>query len=147
MSKGSTKSLGIGLHDDYGFYHQTYNSELALASARAQTQLSNKHNLVLYIDKDLVEKSCEFGFNLSKTFENHLKQLLTQFSNVNSSNKIENNDKASVWWAEPDLNRRPLARKANVLTKLDDRPTGLWYTVPLCFLLSLPLYDYLAFLL
>jgi hypothetical protein len=26
-------------------------------------------------------------------------------------------------WAEPDLNRRPLARKANVLTKLDDRPT------------------------
>ena len=27
-----------------------------------------------------------------------------------------------AWWAEPDLNRRPLARKANVLTKLDDRP-------------------------
>ncbi len=26
-------------------------------------------------------------------------------------------------WAEPDLNRRPLARKANVLTRLDDRPT------------------------
>ncbi len=25
-------------------------------------------------------------------------------------------------WAEPDLNRRPLACKANVLTKLDDRP-------------------------
>jgi hypothetical protein len=25
-------------------------------------------------------------------------------------------------WAEPDLNRRPLARKANVLTRLDDRP-------------------------
>ncbi len=28
-------------------------------------------------------------------------------------------------WAEPDLNRRPLARKANVLTRLDDRPTVL----------------------
>jgi hypothetical protein len=27
-----------------------------------------------------------------------------------------------MWWAEPDLNRRPLARKANVLTRLDDRP-------------------------
>ena len=27
------------------------------------------------------------------------------------------------WWAEPDLNRRPLARKANVLTRLDDRPS------------------------
>ena len=25
-------------------------------------------------------------------------------------------------WAGPDLNRRPLARKANVLTRLDDRP-------------------------
>lgn len=27
------------------------------------------------------------------------------------------------WWAETDLNHRPLARKANVLTRLDDRPT------------------------
>jgi post-segregation antitoxin (ccd killing protein) len=33
-------------------------------------QMSNKHNLVLYIDKELVEKSKELGFNLSKTFEN-----------------------------------------------------------------------------
>jgi hypothetical protein len=31
------------------------------------------------------------------------------------------------WWAGPDLNRRPLARKANVLTKLDDRPPKLAY--------------------
>ena len=30
------------------------------------------------------------------------------------------------WWAGPDLNRRPLARKANVLTKLDDRPSCFW---------------------
>ncbi len=27
------------------------------------------------------------------------------------------------WWAESDSNTRPLARKANVLTRLDDRPT------------------------
>ena len=66
--------------------HQTYNAELALASARVQTQLSNKHNLVLYVDQELVEKSRELGFNLSKTFENHLKHLLTQFSQVNSMN-------------------------------------------------------------
>jgi hypothetical protein len=26
------------------------------------------------------------------------------------------------WWAEPDSDRRPLARKANVLTRLDDQP-------------------------
>jgi hypothetical protein len=51
--------------------------------------LRNKHNLVLYIDKDLVEKSKELGFNLSKTFENHLKHLITQFSTGNSLNKLE----------------------------------------------------------
>jgi hypothetical protein len=84
--------------------------------------MSNKHNLVLYVDRKLVEKSRELGFNLSKTFENHLKHLLTQFSQVNSSNNNGNNGNIDNWWAGPDLNRRPLARKANVLTKLDDRP-------------------------
>jgi hypothetical protein len=29
-------------------------------------------------------------------------------------------------WAEPDSDRRPLARKANVLTRLDDRPTQVF---------------------
>ena len=45
---------------------------------------------------------------------------LTEFSKVQpSSNQAAS---AEIRWAEPDLNRRPLARKANVLTKLDDRP-------------------------
>jgi integrase len=83
-------------------------------------QLSNKHNLVLYIDQDLVEKSRELGFNISKTFENHLKQLLTQFSQVTSSSNIKNNVNISDWWAGPDLNRRPLARKAPVLNIEDE---------------------------
>jgi len=87
--------------------HQTYNRELPLAFARVQMQMSNKHNLVLYIDQELVEKSRELGFNLSKTFENHLKHLLTQFSQVNSSNNSESNEKIGVWWAGPDSNRRP----------------------------------------
>jgi hypothetical protein len=55
--------------------------------------LSNKNNLVLYLDKELVEKSKELGFNLSKTFDNYLKQLITQFStgnSVNSSKLSEN---------------------------------------------------------
>jgi post-segregation antitoxin (ccd killing protein) len=64
--------------------HQIYNKESALASARVQMQLSNKRNLVLYLDKELVEKSRNLGFNLSKTFENHLKRLITQFSTCNS---------------------------------------------------------------
>ena len=92
--------------------HQTYNNEHPLASARVQTQMSNKHNLLLYVDQELVEKTRALGFNLSKTFENHLKQLLTQFSQVNSSNTNGNNRIFGNWWAGPDLNRRPLARKA-----------------------------------
>jgi integrase/recombinase XerD len=74
--------------------------------------MSTKHNLVLYVDQELVEKSRELGFNLSKTFENHLKHLLIQFSQVNSSNNIRNNGNVGVRWAGPDLNRRPSARQA-----------------------------------
>jgi integrase len=77
-----------------------------------QIHLRNKHNLVLYIDKELVEKSKALGFNLSKTFENHLKHLITQFSQRNSANTSDSTSKNGEWWAEPDLNRRPLARKA-----------------------------------
>jgi len=48
--------------------------------------ITQKGNVVLYLDKELVEKSKDLGFNLSKTFENHLKQLMTQFSIGNSVN-------------------------------------------------------------
>ncbi len=85
--------------------------------------MNNKHNLVLYVDRELVEKTRNLGFNLSKTFENHLQHLVIQFSAVNSLNNYDLTSNEYGWWAEPDLNRRPLARKANVLTKLDDRPT------------------------
>jgi post-segregation antitoxin (ccd killing protein) len=60
-------------------------TESTLACARVHSQLSNKHNLVLYLDKELVTKSKELGFNLSRTFENHLKQLITQLSNQQST--------------------------------------------------------------
>ena len=123
--------------------HQTYNTELALASARVQPQISNKHNLVLCIDHEFVETSRNLGFNLSETFENHLKQLVTRFSQVNQLNNRESNATHDNWWAGPDLNRRPLARKANVLTKLDDRPTGLAYSA--FWLLSFAVYSYLVF--
>jgi integrase len=74
--------------------------------------MANKHNLVLYIDQELIEKSRSLGLNLSKTFENHLKHLITQFATVNSLNNLNSTGKSSGWWAGPDLNRRPLARKA-----------------------------------
>jgi len=91
--------------------HQTYYKEPPLAPARVQRRISNKHNPVLYVDQELVEKSRNLGFNLSKTFENHLKHLITQFSAVNSMNKCNSTVKDSDWWAEPDLNPRPLDRK------------------------------------
>ena len=53
------------------------------ADAKAMT---TKRNVVLYLDKELVEKSKSLGFNLSKTFENHLKHLINQFSQFNSLN-------------------------------------------------------------
>jgi hypothetical protein len=85
--------------------------------------MATKGNLVLYLDKDLVAKSKELGFNLSKTFENHLKHLITQFSQCNSANTSDLTVKNVGWWAGPDSNRRPSARQADVLTRLDDRPT------------------------
>jgi hypothetical protein len=48
-----------------------------------------KGNVVLYLDKELVEKSKNMGFNLSKTFENHLKHLMMQFSTGNSANNFK----------------------------------------------------------
>ena len=74
--------------------------------------MAQKGNVVLYLDKELVEKSRESGFNLSKTFENHLKDLINRFSTVNSVNNFNSTDKNSSWWAGPDLNRRPSARQA-----------------------------------
>jgi hypothetical protein len=58
--------------------------------------MSNKHNVVLYLDRELVEKSKELGFNLSKTFENHLKHLITQFSTGNSVKNFELSDKKLI---------------------------------------------------
>ena len=99
--------------------------ENPLAWTWVQAQMSNKHNLVLCIDRELVEKTRELGFNLSKTFENHLKQLITQFLQVNQLNNRESNTNYGDWWAGPDLNRRPSARQADVLTELDYRPDFL----------------------
>jgi post-segregation antitoxin (ccd killing protein) len=55
----------------------------------ASAKTTQKHNAVLYLDAELVEKTKELGFNVSKTFENHLKQLITQFSNINTQNNGE----------------------------------------------------------
>ena len=53
--------------------------------------MGKKRNVVLYLDAEIVEKIRELGFNLSKTCENHLRHLITQFSSVSSMNNSENN--------------------------------------------------------
>jgi len=59
--------------------------------------MSNKHNVVLYLDKELVEKTRELGFNLSKTFENTLKHLINTRSHVNPLNNSENSGIQGCW--------------------------------------------------
>ena len=78
-------------------------------------ELSNKSNLVLYLDKETIRKSKDLGLNLSRTFENHLKQLITQFSQLKTENTVDSKGTIGGKWAEPELNRRPLARKGTVL--------------------------------
>jgi post-segregation antitoxin (ccd killing protein) len=82
--------------------------------------MGTKGNVVLYLDKDLVEKSKSLGFNLSKTFENHLKQLMTQFSTCNSWNNSNSTIKNVNWCGRRDLNPGSQAWKACVLNQLDD---------------------------
>jgi hypothetical protein len=76
-------------------------------------QMPTKGNVVLYLDKELVEKSKELGFNLSKTFENHLKQLINGNSPVNLQTNSYSESVKIKWWAGPDSDRRPSARQAD----------------------------------
>src|SRR4030066_1880271 len=62
--------------------HKTKNSPSP--PAWCKRIMPNKHNVLLYLDRELVEKSREVGFNLSNTFQDHLKHLITQFSTVSS---------------------------------------------------------------
>ena len=60
-------------------------------------QMTIKRNAVLYMDDELVTKSKELGFNLSKTFENHLKQLINNFPTIYSQNNNNSEIFGSPW--------------------------------------------------
>ena len=74
--------------------HQISNIELPVACLSIEDAMSvlegerpamsKKRHVVLFLNKELVNKTKELGFNLSKTFENHLKYLITQFSSVDT---------------------------------------------------------------
>jgi hypothetical protein len=82
--------------------------------------MGTKGNVVLYLDKELVAKSKSLGFNLSKTFENHLKHLITRFSQRNTANNFYSTSKNVSWCGRRDLNPGSQAWKACVLNQLDD---------------------------
>jgi hypothetical protein len=82
--------------------------------------MTTKGNVALCLDKELVAKSKAPGFNLSKTFENHLKHLMTHFSTFNSANNVDSPSKNISWCGRRDLNPGSQAWKACVLNQLDD---------------------------
>ena len=79
--------------------------------------MRRKHNLVLYIDKALVEKSKELGFNLSKTFENHLKHLITQFSTCNLVNNFNSTENKTEMVGLPGFEPGSIEPKAPISIK------------------------------
>ena len=81
------------------FLHQTYNIKPSMPphAFGCECIMGNKRNVVLYLDRELVEKTKELGFNLSKTVENYLKQLITHFSHVN----IQNNGEIDIVGGSP----------------------------------------------
>ena len=66
------------------FSGQIYNRELCIPrrAIGCECEMSKKGNVVLYLDSELVKKSRELGFNLSRTFENHLKRLVSRVNVV-----------------------------------------------------------------
>ena len=56
------------------------------------------------MDDELVNKSKELGFNLSKTFENHLKQLVTHFNTMN----LEKSSEIQEYFGSPGEIRTPV---------------------------------------
>lgn len=54
----------------------TKNLVLPSNALGSKCKMIQKRNVVLYLSKELVEKMRELGFNLSKAFENYLKQLI-----------------------------------------------------------------------
>jgi post-segregation antitoxin (ccd killing protein) len=66
-------------------------------------QMGTKGNVVLYLDKELVSKSKEIGFNLSKTFENYLKIPNNTILNKQFTKQLQFSNKNDKWWAEPGL--------------------------------------------
>ena len=90
----------------------------------------------LYLSKKTVERARFNNLNLSRITEQALISILDYLEPQNNKISSDFLGKPSfpkkVEWAGPDLNRRPSARQADVLTRLDDQPYShfrmfFWY--------------------
>ena len=79
------------------------------------TRVTRK-NVTITLNPELVTKAHQLGLNISKITEMALENLTTTLQGSPTQ------EKAKIWWAGRDLNSRPSACQADVLTKLDDRP-------------------------
>jgi hypothetical protein len=84
--------------------------------------MTQNGNVMLYLDKELVEKSIELGFNLSKTFENHLKHLMTQFSKGNLLNNFENTENKKIVVGLPGFEPESIEPKSTSLDQASRQP-------------------------
>ena len=86
--------------------------------------MNNKKNVVLYLDKELVEKMKELGFNLSKTVENYLKNLINSFSTFNPLN----NSNSHCFIGSPgEIRTLVSGSKARYACPLHHRASCVWY--------------------
>jgi Post-segregation antitoxin CcdA len=88
--------------------------------------MTTKGNVVLYLDKEVVEKSKELGFNLSKTFENHLKQLMMQFSIVNSLNNFDSTENKGQVVGLPGFEPESIEPKSTSLDQASRQPRAVF---------------------
>jgi hypothetical protein len=85
-------------------------------------QMTTKGNVVLYLDKELVEKSKELGFNLSKTFENHLKYLVNGYSPVSIQNNVNSSEYKSNLVGLPGFEPESIEPKSTSLDQASREP-------------------------
>ena len=106
--------------------HSTW-KESGFPRGKCHNKTETKTTISVYLDRKLVERAKNSRLNLSRVTEQALSSILDYMEAQNiqksSDSPIQSSIKTNLWWAGPDSDRRPSARQADVLTRLDDRPT------------------------
>ena len=86
------------------------------------SESNRKRTVGITLPRSLVKQARKHGLNISRVSEEALKVAIADLKRFSlSSGSLLPKEKV-IWWAGPDLNRRPSACQADVLTVLDDRP-------------------------